>query len=81
MIGIFRSHRVEYTLSFGGSFPLRVYLPESDLDVVVATPGERDDLKDMLEIFSCLCQAIKEKENSNSKESNEVTLSSITYFK
>lgn len=47
----------------GGSYPLKVYLPESDLDVVVLTrqsPNENDDLKDILDIFSCLCRAINE---------------------
>lgn len=49
----------------GGSFPLKVYLPESDLDVVVLTrqsSNENDDLKDILDIFSCLCRAINESE-------------------
>lgn len=49
----------------GGSFPLRVYLPESDLDVVIltkTTENEKDDLKEILNIFSCLCKAINESE-------------------
>jgi hypothetical protein len=49
----------------GGSFPLKVYLPESDLDAVILTrqsPNEIDDLKDILDIFSCLCRAINESE-------------------
>mmetsp|Transcript_14628 Transcript_14628/g.22062 ORF Transcript_14628/g.22062 Transcript_14628/m.22062 type:complete len:1104 (-) Transcript_14628:253-3564(-) len=64
---IFRGSNVGCYVAMGGSFPLRVYLPESDLDVVVLTPQsfeEKDDLQEILQIFSCLCGAIKENEKA-----------------
>lgn len=52
----------------GGSYPLQVYLPESDMDVTVLTPDSenKDELNTVMQIFSCLCQAIKDNEKQNS---------------
>ena len=74
---IFRGSNVGCYVAMGGSFPLRVYLPESDLDVVVLTPQsfeEKDDLQEILQIFSCLCGAIKENEKAQLLRDFEVGL-------
>ena len=60
---IFYNFSSDCKVVMGGSFPLRVYLPESDLDVVIltkTTDNDKDDLKEILNIFSCLCRAINE---------------------
>lgn len=68
----------------GGSFPLRVYLPESDLDVVILTKkaeDEKDDLKEILNIFSCLCRAINESEKFGSMTNNNLEVINLfTYL-
>jgi tRNA nucleotidyltransferase (CCA-adding enzyme) len=76
-VEIFRVYNVGCTVELGGSFPLKTYLPESDLDVVVLTPlgcEEKDDVKDILQIFSCLCGAIKENEKNMPAFDAEVKL-------
>jgi DNA polymerase sigma len=62
--GLFDAHCHDYKLALGGSFPLQVYLPESDMDVTVLTEND-DDLSAVMQIFSCLCQAIKDNEKQN----------------
>eukprot|EP00603_Paraphysomonas_imperforata_P008009 CAMPEP_0114422426 /NCGR_PEP_ID=MMETSP0103-20121206/5603_1 /TAXON_ID=37642 ORGANISM="Paraphysomonas imperforata, Strain PA2" /NCGR_SAMPLE_ID=MMETSP0103 /ASSEMBLY_ACC=CAM_ASM_000201 /LENGTH=1340 /DNA_ID=CAMNT_0001591009 /DNA_START=89 /DNA_END=4111 /DNA_ORIENTATION=+ len=61
---LFDAHCHNYKLALGGSFPLQVYLPESDLDVTMLTEND-DDLNSVMQIFSCLCQAIKDNEKQN----------------
>eukprot|EP01041_Mallomonas_annulata_P000150 gene150-252_t len=43
-----------------GSFPLRSYLPESDMDIVLLTSRRdaQDDSEPILTIFTALCQAV-----------------------
>ena len=65
--GLFDSYCSEYKMALGGSFPLQVYLPESDMDVTVMTPDadDSDELSAVMKIFSCLCQAIKDNTKRN----------------
>lgn len=64
--GLFNVYCHDYKLALGGSFPLQVYLPDSDMDVTMLTPeSENDELSIVMEIFSCLCQAIKDNERNN----------------
>jgi hypothetical protein len=68
IIDMFRKHGVGCKVALGGSFPLRVYLPESDLDVVVLSPqrrGAKDSVQEIMEIFSCLCETIRESEKNS----------------
>ena len=64
---MFNANCSDYKLTLGGSFPLQVYLPESDMDVTVLTPDTEtpDELNTVMQIFSCLCQAIKQNEEQN----------------
>lgn len=66
--GLFDSHCHDYKLELGGSFPLQVYLPESDMDITMLTSDaeNKEDLNTVMQIFSCFCQAIKDNENQNS---------------
>ena len=76
IVDIFRKYDVGCKVVTGGSFPLRVYLPESDLDMVVLTPqekGERDSVKEIMEIFSCLCDSIRENDRTPFPMDIEVT--------
>ena len=65
--GLFDAHCYDFKLALGGSYPLQVYLPESDMDVTVLTPDSEnnDELTTVMQIFSCLCQAIKDNEKQN----------------
>ena len=81
IVDIFRKYDVGYTVATGGSFPLRVYLPESDLDMVVLTPqqkGNRDSVKEVMDIFSCLCDSIRETDKTPFPMEVEVKTSVIT---
>lgn len=80
---MFQKHGVGCKVALGGSFPLRVYLPESDLDVVVLTPQKRspsDSVQEILEIFSCLCETIRESEQNLFPYDFVVLLSFLRYY-
>ena len=54
---------------FAGSFPLRTYLPESDLDLVLFTRNNEDtgkDIEHILAIFNALCREIALAEDDRS---------------
>lgn len=52
----------------GGSFPLKVYLPESDLDIVVFLPNT-DDMSVVLKVFCGLCAEIQRSDTKAVAES------------
>lgn len=58
-----------YCLGSSGSFPLRSYLPESDLDlVVVSGAAGRGESALVLTVFNSLCLTIVENESGNNKD-------------
>lgn len=51
----------------GGSFPLKVYLPESDLDIVVFLPNT-DDMNVVLKVFCGLCAEIRRNDSKTATD-------------